>query len=263
MKAPVSWLREVAGIAPTVTVAEIASRLTAAGITVEHIISTGSEVTGPLTIGKVLTKTDEPQKNGKTVHYVRVDVGPAHNDPASDDFPASRGIVCGAHNFEEGDLVVVALPGTVLPGDFAIAARKTYGHMSDGMICSAAELGLGEDHDGIIVLSDSLGLAAGDDALDALWTPDEVLEIDITPDLGYALSMRGLGRDVAQLFGKSFRDPYGTPVPAPSDAGYPIVLADPGCPCLSGCALTGSTRGLAHRLGWCNALRLRECALSR
>ncbi len=112
--------------------------------------------------------TPEPQKNGKTINWCLVDVGPEHNaaeiqgvEPA--DMPAggARGIVCGAHNFAPGDLVVVALPGSVLPGPFPIASRKTYGHVSDGMICSQRELGLGEDHDGIIVLP-RLGYAAED-----------------------------------------------------------------------------------------------------
>ena len=81
-------------------------------------------------------RTPEPQKNGKTINWCRVDVG-AHNEPR-DDGRRPRGIVCGAHNFEVGDRVVVALPGAVLPGPFPIAVRKTYGHVSDGMICSAA-----------------------------------------------------------------------------------------------------------------------------
>lgn len=239
MKAPMSWLREVAGVDPALATAEIAAKLTATGITVEHITTTGSEVTGPLTIGRVLSKTDEPQKNGKTVHYVRVDMGDEHNDQATDEYPASRGIVCGAHNFGPGDLVVVALPGTVLPGDFSIAARKTYGHVSDGMICSGAELGLSDDHDGIIVLPEDSGLFPGADALEALWTSDEVLEIDLTPDLGYGLSMRGLGRDVAQLFNTAFLDPYALPVPASREDGYPIVLDDPACPLFVALRLDG------------------------
>src|SRR5690606_18269176 len=137
--------------------ATVAARFTALGLTVEHVTSTGPDITGPLVVGRVLSFSDEPQKNGKVIRYCRVDVGDELNDPASEEFPASRGIVCGAHNFAVGDLVVVVLPGAVLPGGFEISARKTYGHISDGMICSDLELGLGEDHDGIRVLDPSLG----------------------------------------------------------------------------------------------------------
>ena len=80
----------------------------------------------------------EPQKNGKTINWCTVDVGDANGTGEP------QGIVCGAHNFAVGDLVVVVLPGGVLPGNFEISARKTYGHVSAGMICSAAELGLGD-----------------------------------------------------------------------------------------------------------------------
>ena len=224
MKAPISWLRELVELPADSDTAAIAARFTGLGFTVEHIISTAPDITGPLVIGRVLSYNDEPQKNGKTIRYCRVDVGEELNDPADDQFPASRGIVCGAHNFAVGDLVVVVLPGAVLPGDFQISARKTYGHISDGMICSERELGLGDDHDGIIVLDPGTGANPGDNALDLLWSSDEVLDIDVTPDLSHGLSMRGLAREAAAAAGVGFADPYGEPMPETSEAGYPVVL---------------------------------------
>ena len=227
MKAPVSWLRDLVTLPPDVTTGVLADRFTRVGLTVEHVESTGSPVTGPLTVGRVLTFADEPQKNGKTIRYCRVDVGD-HNDDATDEYPASRGIVCGAHNFAEGDLVVVALPGVVLPGDFEIAARKTYGHVSDGMICSERELGLGDDHDGIIVLP--AGTAQpGADAVEVLWSSDEVLAIDVTPDLSYCLSLRGLAREAAIAAGVSYSDPYRQPLPEPHTGGYPVEIDGDRC----------------------------------
>lgn len=229
MKAPISWLRELVNLPAETTTAQIAEKYTALGLTVEHVISTGPDVSGPLTVGRVLSFVDEPQKNGKVIRWCRVDVGEELNDPATEEYPASRGIVCGAHNFAEGDLVVVALPGTVLPGDFAIAARKTYGHVSDGMICSSLELGLGDDHDGIIVLGPELGAKPGDSGLDLLWSVDEVLDIDVTSDLSHGLSIRGLAREIAEAHGVSFEDPYSAPMPENSTAGYPVVLESERC----------------------------------
>ena len=153
MRAPLSWLRDYAALPEDLDGRSLAEALIRAGLEVETVEQAGADVTGPLVVGRVLSYVDEPQKNGKMIRWCWVDVGPEHNDPAEAEVPASRGIVCGAHNFAVGDLVVVALPGAVLPGGFAIAARKTYGHVSDGMICSARELGLGDDHDGIMVLA--------------------------------------------------------------------------------------------------------------
>ena len=227
MKAPISWLRDLVALPSDVTTACLAEQFIKVGLTVEHIEQVGSPVTGPLTVGRVLSFVDEPQKNGKVIRYCRVDVAQL-NDEATDEFPASRGIVCGASNFEVGDLVVVALPGTVLPGDFAIAARKTYGHVSDGMMCAVDELGLGEDHSGIIVLPAN-SAEPGADAIDLLWTADEVLDIDVTPDLSYCLSMRGLAREAAIANQVSYEDRYRTRLPEPVEGGHPIVLDSDRC----------------------------------
>src|SRR5699024_11520783 len=169
-----------------------------AGVGLEEEDFFGPEVTGPLAVGRVLDLVKEEHSNGKTISWCRVDVGPQHNealddpkDPQPGPEVPSRGIICGAHNFVHGDLIVACLPGTVLAGDFAIAARKTYGHTSDGMICSGEELGLGPDPDGvdgIIVLGrgHGAGLSAepGDDAIELLGLADEVVEINVTPDRG-------------------------------------------------------------------------------
>jgi phenylalanyl-tRNA synthetase beta chain len=237
---PLAWLAEVVDIVPRSTAEDVAAALVKVGLEEEGV--NGSGVTGPLVVGRVLSTVEEPQSNGKTINYCRVDVGPALNDkPLNDpagnsndgtDLPASRGIVCGAHNFQAGDWVVVALPGAVLPGDFAIAARKTYGHISDGMICSQRELGLGDDHDGIIVLA-RMGFAAdaltpGKDALALLGLGEQTLEITVTPDRGYCFSMRGVGREYSHSTGAAFRDPAAAVrVAAATAGGFPVEIDDP------------------------------------
>lgn len=236
MKVPVSWLRELVTLPESITTTQIADRLTALGLTVERVEHTGSPVVGPLVVGRVLSISDEPQKNGKVIRYCRVDVGPEHNDPATDEFPASRGIVCGAHNFSEGDLVVVSLPGAVLPGDFRIAARKTYGHISDGMICAEDEIGLGDDHSGILVLGAG---TPGDDATELLWSSDDVLDIDVTPDLGYALSMRGVARELAIAFGVGYTDRYRSGQPEPAVGGYAVELETERCSSFTALTIEG------------------------
>jgi phenylalanyl-tRNA synthetase beta chain len=138
-----------------------------------------------------------------------------------------RGIVCGAHNFEPLDKVVVTLPGAVLPGPFPIAARKTYGHVSDGMIASARELGLGEEHDGILRLI-TLGLdpEVGTDAVALLGLDDSAVEVNVTPDRGYAFSIRGIAREYSHATGAAFRDPAdGLPVDVESD-GFSVTIDD-------------------------------------
>ncbi|HET7194253.1 MAG TPA: phenylalanine--tRNA ligase subunit beta [Nocardioides sp.] len=224
MRAPVSWIREYVDLPADVTPAELARRLTMLGLKLEALASAGEQISGPLVIGRVLTLEKEPQKNGKTICWCTVDVGDANGTGEP------QGIVCGAHNFEVDDLVVVILPGGVLPGNFEISARKTYGHVSAGMICSSRELGLGEDHEGIIVLPAGAG-EPGQDARPVLGLDDTVIEFEINPDRAYALSLRGIARDAALGFGVPFRDPADRTPPTANDRGYPVVVEDPdGCP---------------------------------
>ena len=230
MRAPVSWLAEYVEGVPIATGLEIAASLVRIGLEEEGLH--GGDITGPLVVGRVLEFVEEPQKNGKTIRWCQVDVG-QNGQQVTEGTP--QGVVCGATNFAVGDLVVVVLPGAVLPGAFAISARKTYGHLSNGMICSAAELGLGSGPDateGIIVLQSLLGeqdaakLTPGDDAIELLGLADEVVEVTVTPDRGYCLSMRGMAREYAHATGGVLRDPADIVAATANASGYPVRLSD-------------------------------------
>ncbi|NHA67766.1 phenylalanine--tRNA ligase subunit beta [Phycicoccus flavus] len=232
MRVPVDWLREYVAVPSDATGVGIAADLVSVGLEEEAVHRGG--VTGPLVVGRVLSLVAEPQKNGKTINWCQVDVGDANGTGEP------QGIVCGAHNFAAGDLVVVVLPGGVLPtpqGPLKVSARKTYGHVSAGMICSERELGLGEDHDGIIVLDrryagDEAMLARcvpGADAVALLGLDRETVEVNVTPDRGYCFSVRGVAREYGHATGAEFSDPVAdlaTRVPPPSEHGYPVELAD-------------------------------------
>ena len=223
MRLPYSWLREVvrAGapgwdVSPT----ELEQALIRVGHEVEDIITLGP-VSGPLKIGRVVT-IDELTEFKKPIRACTVDVGEG----------TDRDIVCGATNFAVGDLVAVALPGATLPGDFQIATRQTYGRTSDGMICSAAELGMGSgnsswDHSGILVLPPGTA-EPGDDAAAVLGLDDVVFDLAVTPDRGYGLSVRGIAREIACAYDLNFVDPAFDPnvvpdLPAEGDA-LPVTI---------------------------------------
>jgi phenylalanyl-tRNA synthetase beta chain len=248
MKAPISWLAEHVEFPPGISAREIADAVIRTGLEVESV-DVGSEgLSGPIMVGRVASFADEPQKNGKTIRWCQVEVG--------EDEP--RGIVCGASNFAAGDLVVVALPGSVLPGGFAISARKTYGHISDGMICSSRELGIGDDHTGILVLPvDSA--KPGDDPLPLLGMDDAVLDIAVTTDRGYCLSIRGVAREAAAALDVPFRDVTAA-LPEPDGRAYEVHIDDPsGCDRFSVRAVTGLDPG-APTPDWM-ARRLRQCGI--
>ena len=219
MKIPVSWLREFVEIPEKLSGRDVSELLLKVGFEVEGVDTVG-DVRGALVIGRVKT-IEELTDYKKPIRWCQVEVGAAHGNAQT---PGIRGIVCGARNFVAGDTVVIALPGTTLPGDFTIATRETYGHISDGMICSVRELGLGDEHDGILVLPSDAG-KPGDDAFPVLGLGDEVLDISVTPDRGYALSMRGMAREVAISQGVAFVDPGTSLAELPEAAGSAIQAA--------------------------------------
>ncbi|MBK0420923.1 phenylalanine--tRNA ligase subunit beta [Leucobacter sp. CSA2] len=222
MRVPLSWLGEFVELPEGVTPEQVHADLVRVGFEEESIRR--FDISGPIVVGEVLSREPEEHSNGKTVNWCQVRVAP-EGQLAADGGADVRGIVCGAHNFDAGDRVVVTLPGAVLPGGFEIAARKTYGHVSDGMIASARELTLGEDHDGIIVLT-RLGLdpEVGEDAKALLGLDQTAVEINVTPDRGYAFSTRGVAREYGHSTGAAFRDPAA--IDTASAAGFPVAIED-------------------------------------
>src|SRR5689334_24296269 len=231
MRVPLSWLREYVDLPATETGRDVQAKLISAGLEVETVEQLGADLKGPLVVGRVLA-IEELTGFKKPIRYCQVDVGDANGTGEP------QNIVCGATNFAVGDKVVVVLPGAVLPGPFPIAARQTYGHTSAGMICSARELGMGDDHDGIIVLPPEY--EPGTDAIELLQLVDEVLDIAVTPDRGYCLSMRGVAREAAIAYGRPLLDPALLDVPAPNSFGHPVQIAEPfGCDRFTARTVTG------------------------
>ncbi|MCY0925120.1 phenylalanine--tRNA ligase subunit beta [Streptomyces sp. H27-H1] len=232
MRVPLSWLREYVDLPAGETGRDVATKLVDAGLEVETVEQLGGGLKGPLVVGQVLT-IEELEGFRKPIRFCTVDVGQANGTGLPQE------IVCGARNFSVGDKVVVVLPGAVLPGDFAIAARETYGRTSHGMICSGDELGMGDDGThGIIVLPHEHEV--GTDAIKLLELVDEVLDIDITPDRGYCMSMRGVAREAATAYGLPLRDPALLDVPAPNSYGYAVKIDDPqGCDHFTARTVTG------------------------
>ena len=232
MRIPLSWLREYAQVPADASAEDVMAELVKVGLEEEDVHRPTDEISGPIVVGQVLSIVKEEQTNGKTINWCQVRVVPegATQTLTNEGIDPSgvQGIICGAHNFVEGDKVVVTLPGAVLPGDFRITPRKTYGHVSAGMIASSRELGIGDDHDGIIVLS-ALGLdpEIGTDAMELLGLYDQAAEINVTPDRSYAFSIRGVAREYAHATGTPYTDPASlVTVDAATAPGHPVKLAD-------------------------------------
>ncbi|CAL9623874.1 Phenylalanine--tRNA ligase beta subunit [Streptomyces sp. enrichment culture] len=232
MRVPLSWLREYVDLPATETGRDVQAKLISVGLEVETVEHLGADLKGPLVVGQVLT-IEELEGFKKPIRFCTVDVGQANGTGEPQE------IVCGARNFAVGDKVVVVLPGATLPGGFSISARKTYGKVSHGMICSGDELGMGDDGShGIIVLPPETEV--GRDAIELLELVDEVLDIAVTANRGDCLSIRGVAREAAIAYGLPLRDPALLDVPGPNAYGYPVKIADPtGCDRFTARTVTG------------------------
>lgn len=201
MRVSMKWLNELVPV--SLSPAELADRLDMTGTAVEAIHSTGEQLDG-VVIGQIIGKERHPEADRLWV--TTVDVGAE----------TTRQIVCGAQNFESGDKVPVALVGAVLPGDFEIKKAKLRGVVSEGMNCSARELGMGEDHEGLMILpADApVGVAFAE------WAgkSDTVIDLEITPNRPDCLSMVGVAREV----GAVLEQQAGTPAFSVTESGAPI-----------------------------------------
>ena len=232
MRIPLSWLREYTQLPADASAEDLMADLVKVGLEEEDVHRPSDELSGPIVVGQVLSLVKEEASNGKTINWCQVRVVPEGAEQTLTgkgiDPTGVQGIVCGAHNFVEGDKVVVTLPGAVLPGDFKISPRKTYGHTSAGMIASSRELGIGDDHAGIIVLS-RLGLdpELGTDVFELFGLDDQAAEINVTPDRGYCFSIRGVAREYGLATGTDYTDPASkVQVTDAAEAGHPVVLDD-------------------------------------
>jgi phenylalanyl-tRNA synthetase beta chain len=185
VKVSLHWLKSC--VALDASVDEITHAITFLGFEVEQVIRTGLPPLQHVVVGEVLTR--QPHPNADKLSVCTVDVGPAGG---------VKTIVCGAPNHKVGDRVPVALPGAVLPGDFQIKQSKIRGQLSDGMMCSPDELGLGGGHSGLLILDGRPPLGAPIN--DVLPPGDVVFDIEITPNRPDALCHLGLARELAAWF---------------------------------------------------------------
>lgn len=191
MKISLNWLNDFIDVTDYMETPEkLADMLTAAGLEVEGVEKLGHF--DHLKVGKILELKKHPDADKLTV--CQIDVGDGE----------IRQIVCGATNHKQGDVVCVALPGCVLPGDFKIKKSKIRGQESSGMLCSESELGLAETSEGIKILDPNAPL--GEDISAYLNLKDSILEISVTPNRADCLSHWGLARELSALLGRPLKE---------------------------------------------------------
>lgn len=214
MKISLRWLREFVDL-PIDDPETLAEVLASLGHEVEGYETLERAFSGVF-VGRV--EAVEPHPNADRLRLCRVTVGAEPQD-----------IVCGAWNFEAGAIVPVSLPGAVLAGGLEVGVRSLRGVESHGMICSAAELGLGDDRTGILVLDP--GLEVGTDFADLVPLPDVVFDLSITPNRPDAMSVLGVARDLAAYHRLSVREPSVEVTETGAESRVTVILEDAlGCP---------------------------------
>ena len=232
MRVPLDWLRDYVEF--DVPTDELAKRLTISTAMVQHIFRRGiPDANGNADhylVGRVVEAGKHP--NADRLQLCRVDVG--EGEP--------RQIVCGAWNFGEGATVAVALPGAVLPGGMKLEEAKLRGEVSRGMILSEQELELGQDHSGILVLED--GPEPGTPLREVLPLGEDVIELELTPNRPDLLSVYGVAREVAALYGSKLEPPPGTDPARDGDEEVDVRVDDlERCPRYIGRTFTGAAVG--------------------
>lgn len=198
MKVSLKWLSEYVEVPEDLKA--FCDRLDLTGTGVEGVERTG-DIYDHVVTGQILEKEAHPDSDHMWV--TKVDVGSANVDKEGNPEPLQ--IVCGAQNFNQGDHVVVATIGAVLPGDFKIKKSKLRGVVSCGMNCSARELGIGSDHDGIMILPEDAPI--GMPLADYLNLSDTILDLEITPNRPDCLSMVGMAREVGAMYATDAKNP--------------------------------------------------------
>jgi len=209
MKFPESWLRSFCD--PQLTTEALADRLTMLGLEVEEVGAAAPPFTG-VVVARVVSVTRHPAADKLSV--CEVDTG-----------HGMQTIVCGAPNVAAGLRVPCALPGAQLPGGLSIQPVEMRGVRSNGMLCSARELGLSDDHGGLLVLADDTPVGA--DLRAALTLDDAVLTLKLTPNLGHCFGVLGIAREVAAATGAPLREPAFDPVPVSLADRLPVSLQAP------------------------------------
>jgi phenylalanyl-tRNA synthetase beta chain len=231
MRASLAWLKKYVNLG-AVAPEELRRALPMMGHEVASVELKGLPPLPQVVVGEILTSAQHPNADKLSVCTVQT----ALNEPP-------RQIVCGAKNYKVGDRVPVALPGAALPGDFKIKSSKLRGVESDGMMCSAKELGLGDDHGGLMILENRPEI--GTPINNLFPEPDAVFTLELTANRGDCWSHVGLARELAALYGQPLSPPapkcapVAQPAPGPGHLLKALRVTSADCPYYTAAAVRG------------------------